>query len=118
MNRSLPNYIRTFRRKAGLSQEEVAFLLGHENGTTVLRHENDQRIPVLDTALAYAAIFQTDPRELFAGRFEVNQATIQSRARLLLTRSLSEERPMSAAKATFLRVLAEDDEPYFVPCDE
>ena len=51
MKSSLSNYIRTHRRRVFLSQEELAFLLGHSAGTTVVRHETDERVPKLDTAL-------------------------------------------------------------------
>ena len=67
MSKPLPNYIRSFRRKADLSQDDLAQLLGRVAGSTPLRHEDYQRIPLLETALRYAAIFRTDPRELFAG---------------------------------------------------
>ena len=71
MQSSLPNYIRTYRRQAFLSQEELAFLLGSSAGTTVVRHETNQRVPKLDTALTYAVALQVDTRELFAGRRSV-----------------------------------------------
>jgi transcriptional regulator with XRE-family HTH domain len=83
---SLPNYLRTNRKQLSLSQEEVAFLLGmkgldkHEK---VSRDENYSRVPTLETALAYEAIYGTPIRELFAGLYEQIAPGISSRAKIL-----------------------------------
>ena len=61
------NYLRTYRKKAGLSQREVAFLLGCEDGAQVSRYEKRRRLPPLETALACEAIFGIPISELFAG---------------------------------------------------
>ncbi len=83
---SLPNYLRTNRKKISLSQEEVAFLLGMkglDKGNKVSRDENDARIPTLETALAYEAIYGKPIRELFAGRYEQIARDVSSRAKIL-----------------------------------
>ncbi len=119
MHSSLSNYIRTYRRRLFLSQEELAFLLGHSAGTTVLRHETDQRLPSLDTALTYAAVLQVDTRELFAGRYEQQARAVRERATLLLE-SLKEQLPTQDVreKTLFLQALVDDPEPHLMPCDE
>src|ERR1700756_3249558 len=38
-NPRLPNYLRAQRRKSGLSQNEIAYLLGRMNGAQVSRYE-------------------------------------------------------------------------------
>jgi transcriptional regulator with XRE-family HTH domain len=63
----LENYLRTYRKKAGLSQREVAFLLGCEDGAQISRYEKRRRLPPLETALACEAIFGVPIAELFAG---------------------------------------------------
>ena len=86
--RPLPNYLRTYRKYAGLSQEDVAFLLGHRYGTKISRHERFVREPTLLTVLAYELILGVSSQELFAGVYrEVEQRTRQ-RARLLTRRLL------------------------------
>ena len=119
MNSSLPNYIRTYRRRVFLSQAELALLLGISTGTTVVRHETDQRVPTLDTALMYAAVLQVDTRELFAGRYERQTAAVRERAALLLE-SVKEQLPTEDVreKTLFLQALVADPEPHIVPCDE
>src|SRR5881227_3237850 len=49
----LPNYIRTYRKRSCLTQDEVAFLLGSKSGASVSRHERFKQTPDLQTLLAY-----------------------------------------------------------------
>jgi DNA-binding XRE family transcriptional regulator len=63
----LKTYLRTYRRRTGLSQDEVAWLLGNTCGTSVSRHELGWRMPTLETALAYETILDAPVRELCAG---------------------------------------------------
>ena len=63
----LENYLKTYRRKSGLTQREVAFLLGSMNGAQLSRYEKRHTLPPLRTALAYQAIFKIPVAELFAG---------------------------------------------------
>jgi transcriptional regulator with XRE-family HTH domain len=116
MVRSLPNYLRSFRQKAHLTQEEVAFLLGGEHGTTVQRHEENVRVPHFDTLLRYSAVFSADPRELFAGRYEVLEAEVRARAAALLAQL--GEAGVDPQKVLFLQMLASPADVHFVPCDD
>ena len=63
----LENYLRTYRKRSGLTQREVAFLLGWKNGAQLSRYEKRHTLPPLRTALAYEAIFKIPVAELFAG---------------------------------------------------
>jgi transcriptional regulator with XRE-family HTH domain len=63
----LSNYLRSYRRQCGLSQSEVAFLLGSHNGAQVSRYERGHYLPPLRTALAYTTIFGVSLGELFSG---------------------------------------------------
>src|SRR5437879_2490611 len=58
MSKKLHNYLLTHRKRSGLSQDEVAFLLGRRSGTKVSRHESFARMPGPRTLLAYEAIFR------------------------------------------------------------
>ena len=66
----LDNYLRTHRRRTGLSQSEVAAVLGCKDGGQVSRHERLVRTPALERALAYEALYHASVRELFAGLYE------------------------------------------------
>lgn len=84
--RKLTNYVRTYRKRLGFSQDEVAYLLDCKSGAKISRYEHFRREPTLRTALAYEVIFQTPVRELFAGIYE----TVE-RQTLKQIRSLSEK---------------------------
>ncbi len=63
----LTNYLRTFRKRSGLTQRELAFLLGVRARGPISSLEKCHRMPLLCTALRLAAIFQIPVEELFAG---------------------------------------------------
>ena len=101
----LENYLKAYRRKSGLTQREVAFLLGWKNSAQLSRYEKRHTLPPLRTALAYEAIFKIPVAELFAGiRNSVDQDVLsridklaaglhekeaKGRQRLLTARKLS-----------------------------
>jgi transcriptional regulator with XRE-family HTH domain len=92
----LENYLRTYRKRSGLSQDEVAFLLGCQSGTKVSRYEHSQRKPNLETLFAYEVMFGAPARELFAGTYQKVEKRISNRAQLL-TRKLSRATPTPMA---------------------
>jgi transcriptional regulator with XRE-family HTH domain len=77
---SLDNYIRMHRRRFALSQEEVAYLLGVGSAGTVARYESSRRTPTLETALALEAVFGVSVAELYAGKFNQVEQSVQERA--------------------------------------
>ncbi len=86
MTIKLPNYLRMHRRRHGLSQAELASLIGGQSGTRVSRYERGSRLPSLETALAFEAIFKTSVHELFAGVGERVELRVCEQAKLLLDR--------------------------------
>jgi DNA-binding XRE family transcriptional regulator len=64
------NYLRTHRKRSGMSQRELGLLLGYEDQGQVSRHERSQTIPPLVTALAYEVIFREPISALFPGIHE------------------------------------------------
>jgi transcriptional regulator with XRE-family HTH domain len=105
----LDNYLLAFRKRSGLTQREVAFLLGCENGAQVSRYEKRRRLPPLQTALACEAVFGAPVSELFAGlrdaaRKEVGKRFLALKSRLEVNPGKGSEAQMTAQK---LRWLAE-----------
>jgi len=92
----LENYLRTYRKRSGLSQEEVGFLLGGHNGSKVSRYERFSRKPNLEALFAYELVFGAPARELFAGSYQKVEKRISHRAQLL-TRKLNRATPNSMA---------------------
>ena len=94
MARRLSNYLKSYRMRAGLSQDELAFLLGLSGGPKVSRYERGRRIPTLKTLLAYERVLGVPTRELFTGLNEQVDRETRSRARMLATR-LAAQSPRS-----------------------
>src|SRR5437870_7324286 len=67
----LDTYLPTYRKRSGLTQREVAFLVGCRNGAQVSRYEKRRRLPPLRTALACEAAFGVPVSVLFAGLRQV-----------------------------------------------
>jgi transcriptional regulator with XRE-family HTH domain len=86
-SRQLPNYLLANRKRMALSQYEVAFLLGAQSGAKVCRYERFVRVPSLETALAYEAIFKTSASELFGGLYQKVEKEVAARARILAARN-------------------------------
>src|SRR5277367_5668852 len=64
---SIDNYLRAYRKRSGLTQGEMAFLLGCKAAGQVSRYERRHRLPTLRTALACASILRVPLEKLFAG---------------------------------------------------
>lgn len=82
----LTNYLRTYRKRAGFTQNEIAFLLGCKSGTKLSRYEQFNRLPKIETVFACEAIFRVPSRDLFAGIFHEVEKAIKARARKLARR--------------------------------
>ena len=103
----LQNYLRTYRKRFCLSQDELAFLLGCRNGTKVSHYERLARHPNLQNAFAYEVIFGTPPRELFAGVYQKVERTTIKRARMLAQKLAKEgPNPVTSRKLEILRAVA------------
>ena len=100
----LPNYLRTYRKRAGLSQDEVAYVLGCKSGSKISRYERFARIPTLETTFAYEALFKVPASELFSGIFQKVEADTAKRAKVL-ARKIARARPdrMAIRKLEILR---------------
>lgn len=104
MSRPLTQYLVTHRKRAGLSQRELAFLLGSKSGTKVSRHEQERREPSLKAALAYAAVYRVPVEELFPGLALAADLKVIGRKQALLTRLRSSgQDPVTRYKRTWLR---------------
>ena len=116
--RQLENYLRTYRKHAGLTQGEMAFLLGCLNSTEISRYEKRHRLPPLERTLAYEAVLGVPIAKLFAGmqqriRQDVEKRRLKLRPKLGI-RKLADKIPATDDLAEPLgenRVLALDVHP-------
>ena len=76
---SLASYLRYHRKRSGLSQREIAQLLGYPDQEPVSRHERSRSVPPLIIALSYQAIFRVPVADLFPGHYETTKQRIEER---------------------------------------
>ncbi len=84
MSSLLHNYLSTYRKRAGLSQQEVARLVSGGSDATIARHELATRHPSIKVLIAYEVIYGENLSRLFAGLYEEVEACIKERAKKLL----------------------------------
>jgi transcriptional regulator with XRE-family HTH domain len=108
----LTNYLRSNRKRLGLSQDEVSFLLGTKGESKVSRYERFNREPSLKTALALEAIFQRPVRELFGGLYQKAEQQVTERAKILNEKVASQTaNPKTLRKRQILSNIAEHNIP-------
>jgi transcriptional regulator with XRE-family HTH domain len=105
--RRLPHYLRSHRKACGLSQSELATLLGCESGAKVSRYERFARQPTLEAVLGCVAVFGVPASELFGGIFAGAQDAMAERARGLVGKLEGKpQTPTTLRKLDLLRRLA------------
>jgi DNA-binding XRE family transcriptional regulator len=75
----LASYLRSHRKHSGLSQRELAHLLGYPDEGQVSRHERSYCIPSCLIALSYQAIFRVPVSDIFPVAYEAVRQTIEER---------------------------------------
>lgn len=107
MSRKLANYIRTFRKRLGLTQHDVAFLSEYHDASKVSAIERQRKLPSLRALVALCVIFRAPVRELFPRIYaQVEEAVIKQAQ--VLSQKLLPERPgtLHAKRVRHIRSLA------------
>jgi DNA-binding XRE family transcriptional regulator len=104
------NYIFTHRLHTGLSQDELALLVGLSAGGPLGRYEQGQRLPDLRVGLAMEVIFDEPIQAIFAGISNELYVDIARRARALLEAMTDEPTSANALRLSTLARLAHLDE--------
>lgn len=78
------NYLRTLRKRSGLTEAQVARLLGCRSWSTVSRHELGITTPALSDLAAYELIYNQPLRTLFAPAFGLARADLAQWATALM----------------------------------
>jgi len=107
-SRRLSNYLRAYRKRAGLTQRDVALLLGNSDGAQLSRYEKQHRIPPLETAIAFEVIYKAPVAELFAGLHDSVAAAVRKRTHEFALKC-QEESVSDNITSSKLRWLAERD---------
>ncbi len=113
-SRLSPNYLRAHRKRAFLSQDEIAFLFGFKNGARISRYERGKQTPNLPTLLGYELLFHTPARNLYGGEANEIEHGLKERAKLLIRKLLkSGVSHLNSRKIETLRGFIDRDVPGF-----
>ena len=83
MSRKPLNFVRRYRKRYGLTQREVAFLMGCKRSDKVSDHERRLFQPNLRNAFAYQVLYGVPAHKLFPQVYEEVEESLQKRAILL-----------------------------------
>lgn len=76
---SVGTYLRFLRRKSGLSQEELARILGSVTPGQISRHERSMSAPSLLAAFGYQVVFRQPASDIFPGLYHAVEAGVEQR---------------------------------------
>jgi len=79
----LDNYLRAYRKKSGLSQAEIAYLVGCKTRAEISAYERRSRMPPLPMALALQVALHVPVSELYAGKYDSISKQVRERAERL-----------------------------------
>jgi transcriptional regulator with XRE-family HTH domain len=102
MNQRVKAYLRPLHRRFGLSQRELAFLIGAKSGTVVSRIERLKLVPSLSRTRAFVLVFGTPALELFPELFAEIRELVRGRARELYDGLQGNPSKATRAKLDFL----------------
>jgi transcriptional regulator with XRE-family HTH domain len=105
MDHRLNSYLRTFRRRSGFTQKELAFLIGLESRTNVSRLERSVRRPTTDALIICVFVFGASHFQLFPGLVCELQDAVLERANELYERLQGNPSRTTRAKLDFLEEL-------------
>ena len=99
----LESYLRTYRLRAGLTQRDVAMLLGLETASIISKTEKSKGTSSILILLGYCVLFEAHPEDLVPGILKKIENTVQSRAHLLNEKlRKGRQTPMVCARIKFL----------------
>lgn len=76
---SVGTYLRFLRRKSGLSQRQLAEILGNVTLAQISRHERSVTPPSLLAAFGYQVVFQMPASDIFPGFYYTVEAGVEER---------------------------------------
>lgn len=76
------NHLRLYRKKNGLSQKEIATLMGYRTATAVSHYERGAKLPNLTNALKLEIILHTPTAYLFGDLYTSLKRTIEMKRAL------------------------------------
>ena len=112
MDQRLISYLRPLRRRWGLTQRELAFLIGAKTHSAISQIEALKGYPSLAGAIACSIIFDTPPLELFPELHVKMHDKVLSRADELYQQLQGNPSRVTRAKLDFLEEVLARAHPY------
>jgi transcriptional regulator with XRE-family HTH domain len=102
MSSRLNSYLRTHRRRHGITLDELALLIGHKRSGPIGNVERDLRNPSVSMLIALAYIFATPADELFPRLHDEIRFGVLKRAEALYEALQGQPGPVAHAKLDLL----------------
>jgi transcriptional regulator with XRE-family HTH domain len=102
MNNPYTSTLRQLRRSAGLTQDDVARILGTGGRSYVAMLESGDRIPHVRDTVLLSMLFGSQENILFPHLYSITKETFRSNMTMLIEEALK-ERPVDSEKLSFLR---------------
>ena len=100
--------MRTYRLRTGLTQRDVAALLGLGTGSTISRTEKGNGIPSIQVLLGYCVLFEAHPQNLVPGILRDIEKIVYARAHVLAGQLRKRQAtPMVLERLKFLENLSQ-----------
>lgn len=97
----LQNQLWLARKRVGLGQKQIAYLLNHKTTDQISRYEKGERMPGLKLLLEFEIIYGVPPRVLYRDHYEQLQTHITQRVYTLKSLSSSYALPSAEPKLFF-----------------
>lgn len=81
------NYLRLYRKKNGLSQKDIAYLMGFKTSTSISNYERGNKLPQLINLLKLEIVYRTPIAFLFKDHLDQLKKEIQEKEKSLKRRS-------------------------------
>ncbi|MBK8484745.1 MAG: helix-turn-helix transcriptional regulator [Saprospiraceae bacterium] len=88
---NIPNYLRVYRKRSPLMQEDLAFLGGLPDSSNISRYEKGQREPTKELLLVYHHIFDTSIELFFEPESRIIKENLIERIKELISELNKEE---------------------------
>ena len=75
--------MRACRKRAGLTQGDLAYLLGYNSSSEISRYEHAVRKPTIKTSVSYELIFDMPPRDILQTLYNKSRDELISQAQKL-----------------------------------
>lgn len=92
---SPPNYLRYYRKRTPLTQEDIAAIMGYPDVSNVSRYEKSKRTPKIEMLLTYHLLFNVSVELFFEPRLETIKSELLRKIEKLLETIKAENRDLN-----------------------